>query len=62
MPDRKRPETDPLRPDYRDRASSLHHEADEARFPEARKTFEEVARYYEALAKHVERRRKPRLD
>lgn len=62
MPDRKRPETDPLRPDYRDRASTLHHKADAARFPEAKQTFEEVARYYEILANHVERRRKPRPD
>ena len=60
MRDKKRPDTAPLRPDYRDQASSLHHKADEARFPEAKQTFEEVARYYEILADHVERRRKPR--
>ncbi len=58
MPERERPRPDLPDSDYRDRASTLHNKADQARFPEARRTLEEVARCYEILADHVERRRK----
>ncbi len=60
MRDKKRPDTEPFRPDYRDRASTLHDEAERVHSPEAKQTLESVARCYEILAEHVERRRSKR--
>jgi hypothetical protein len=42
---------------YREYASAIHQSAERARFLETRKTLKDVARCYEVLAKHVERRR-----
>lgn len=57
MPDKKRPETRTPPAKYRDYASTLHEEAGRAHSPETRQTLEDVARCYEILADHVERRR-----
>lgn len=59
MPDKKRPEAKPPTT-YRNYASTLHDEAGRAHSPEARQTLEGVARCYESLADHVERRQKPK--
>lgn len=44
---------------YRARASSLYEKADRARTAEARDNLDRVARWYEVLARYVERRRNP---
>lgn len=58
MPERRRPDNE-TPAGYRDRASALHDQADQARSPETKRNLDEVARCYEILAEHVERRRKP---
>jgi hypothetical protein len=40
-------------------ASSLHAQADRARFPEAKESLDRVARWYEVLARYVARRGPP---
>jgi len=61
MPDSARHDRNTAAPQsYRDYASSIHQRAERARFAESRQILEDVARCYEALANHVEGRRKTR--
>lgn len=64
MPDYKardpiNPPINPLAPDYRAYASNLHERAEQARFQESKETLDRLARWYEVLARYVDRRRRP---
>lgn len=56
----------PIPPDpgaaYRARASSLHEKADRAQSVEAKDNLDRVARWYELLARYVERRLNPAIS